>query len=278
LTEDSKNLATSETRTQEKAAGATKPTGADIKGKLIEFLWFLKKQGNAESTVRLRTQVLAQLTREGTNILDPESVKEVIARHQNWSNGYNKILVWSYDKFAEMLGIRWQPPNYTWIKQLPFIPLEKEIDDLIAGCGRKTATLLQLLKEAGMRIGEALSLRWIDVDIERNTIRCTPEKHGNPRMFKVSTKLISMLNLLPKNSERPFGKTQVRSCIWTFVKQRKRLAQKLQNPRLDQITFHTFRHWKATIIPPHKRHPPCQTTLRLQMPRINSSIHSAGKL
>jgi len=29
--------------------------------------------------------------------------------------------------------------------------------------------------------------------------------------------------------------------------QRKKAARKLGNPRLLQITFHTFRHWKATM-------------------------------
>lgn len=33
-----------------------------------------------------------------------------------------------------------------------------------------------------------------------------------------------------------------------FLKARKRLATKLQNPRLLQISFHTFRHWKATML------------------------------
>ena len=33
-----------------------------------------------------------------------------------------------------------------------------------------------------------------------------------------------------------------------FLKQRKNLARKLQNPRLNQIHFHTFRHWKATTL------------------------------
>ena len=32
----------------------------------------------------------------------------------------------------------------------------------------------------------------------------------------------------------------------SFRKQRKRLANKLGNPRLLQIHFHTIRHWKAT--------------------------------
>ena len=32
------------------------------------------------------------------------------------------------------------------------------------------------------------------------------------------------------------------------MKQRKRIANKLQNPRLLQIHFHTFRHWKGTML------------------------------
>ena len=34
----------------------------------------------------------------------------------------------------------------------------KEVDDLIAGCSRKVAAFLQLLKEIGMRAGEAWQL------------------------------------------------------------------------------------------------------------------------
>jgi hypothetical protein len=32
-----------------------------------------------------------------------------------------------------------------------------------------------------------------------------------------------------------------------YNKQRKQLVAKLKNQRLRQITFHTFRHWKATM-------------------------------
>lgn len=44
--------------------------------------------------------------------------------------------------------------------------METEIDQLIAGCGKTTAAILQLLKETGMRIGEVLRLRWIDVNFK----------------------------------------------------------------------------------------------------------------
>ena len=242
-----KNLVEVESRTEKQAAGATKLSQAEIKGKIIEYLWHLKKQGYAESTVKMRTRILEQLANEGANLLDSESVKQTIAEHDNWSEGYKLSLVNAYDKFAEMLGIRWEPPNYRRVRELPFIPLEKEIDALIAGCGRKVAASLQTMKETGMRIGEVWQLKWTDIDEERQTIRCRSEKHGDPRMFKVSGKLIAMLTTLPKTSERVFGGTSLNGHRWNFTKQKRRLARKLQNPRLEQITFHTFRHWKATM-------------------------------
>jgi hypothetical protein len=42
-----------------------------------------------------------------------------------------------------------EPPRYVRVETLPFIPLEREIDDLIAGVNSKTATFLQLIKETG---------------------------------------------------------------------------------------------------------------------------------
>ena len=243
---EAKNLSQQNTR-QKRAAGATKPTNAEVKGKIIEYLWWMKKQGYAKSTVKVAAQSLKHLANEGANLFDPESIKDVLASHENWTNNYKHNLVHAYDRFAEMLGICWDPPKYKRTQTLPFIPLEKEIDQLIAGCGRKVSTSLQLLKETGMRIGEAWQLRWIDIDDERRTVSCRPEKHGNPRMFKVSAKLIAMAKALPKTSQLVFGGTSLMCHRWNFTKQRKRLAQKLQNPRINHIHFHTLRHWKATM-------------------------------
>lgn len=58
--------------------------------------------------------------------------------------------------------------------------------------------------------------------------------------------LIDMLNNLPKNTEDVFG-SNVDLIRRNFSKQRIRIAAKVKNPRLSQITFHTFRHWKATM-------------------------------
>jgi len=140
----------------------------------------------------------------------------------------------------------WDPPRYRVAQKLPFIPTEEELDSLIAGCGPKTSTFLQLLKETGARAGEAHSLKWTYIDFEAGTVRITPEKGSNPRIFKLSSKLLSrLISLKGKGSNWVFSK-HLRTQRRLFQKQRANLSRKLQNPRLQQIHFHTFRHWKAT--------------------------------
>ncbi len=74
----------------------------------------------------------------------------------------------------------------------------------------------------------------------------SPEKGGNPRIFKASEKLANMLGSLPKKGEKVFSGS-VATAWGIFARARKRAAEKLQNPRLKQIGFHTLRHWKATM-------------------------------
>ena len=63
-----------------------------------------------------------------------------------------------------MQGLTWQPPKYNPVYKLPFIPVEKEIDDLIAGCSRQMAAFIELLKETAMRRGETFGVKWTDFD------------------------------------------------------------------------------------------------------------------
>ena len=58
----------------------------DVKGKIIEYAWWLKKDGKSESTILGRTKILRILTKRGANLYDPETIKEAIAK-QPWSNG-----------------------------------------------------------------------------------------------------------------------------------------------------------------------------------------------
>ena len=87
----------------------------------------------------------------------------------------------------------------------------------------------------------------IDVDSNHNVITLNnPEKNGSHRQVKISSRLIAMIEALPKNSEYVFGDGLLHHFRKNFMIQRKRIAAMLQNPKINGITFHTLRHWGAT--------------------------------
>jgi len=223
-------------------AGATKHSDAKI-----ELAKQLKRDGKSIHTIKGCVRYLDFMERKGVNILNPEQVKAFIAE-QKWQNHSKATAVAYYGIFLKAMHIQWTPPRYRYERKIPFIPLEKEINDLIAGCGRKMSVFLQLLLETGARVGEALKLRWQDFDFEKSTVAINdPEKGSLPRMLAMSPTLKAMLNASPRKSNRVFNVT-MNTMQSNFRRQRTRLAIKLKNPRLKQITFHTFRHFFATML------------------------------
>jgi integrase len=72
-------------------------------------------------------------------------------------------------------------------------------------------------------------------------------KGSNPRLVRLSNRLATMLNNLPKTSKKVFSYKDKFYLGKAFRKQRRKIAHKLGNPRILQIHFHTLRHWKATM-------------------------------
>jgi len=242
--EEAKNLVKVETRTETGQREAT----TDVKSLLFNFAWWLTREGYKESTIERRVRILRTLASRGADLNNPESVKDLIAMQKNWASACKEIAVTAYTSFLVSLGKTWNPPFYKRVEKLPFIPMESEIDNLIAGCGGQISTFLQLLKETAMRSGEAYQLRWKDVDLERGVITVTPEKGSRPRIFKISNKLQTMISRLDHNRDGPFGYGDLNNLRATFERQRKALAFKLGNFRLKEICFKTLRHWKATML------------------------------
>ena len=210
----------------------------------------MRKQGFRESTCRYAVQVLNSVNRHAS-LLDPETVKEYLAK-ATFSEARKERVSHDLARFYKWKGIPFEKPRYRKVKKLPFIPLETEVDQLIGGMGKKTACLLQLLRETGMRCGEASAAKWTDIDYERSTIVVQPEKHGRSRILRISGRLIAMLNQLPKGSPCIFHTPEqdpissLHHARRNFERQRKQLAVKLQNPRLLWIHMHTLRHLYAT--------------------------------
>jgi integrase len=243
LAEESKNLAIVETR-NEKAAGAT--STSPVSTQILDYAWQMKKQGLAESTIKLRVYRLKHLVREGANLMDPDSVLTVLATN-NWSESNKQIFIVAYQSFATTHNFQWKKPKTRVERKIPFIPSEELVDQLIAGCGKKMATFLQTLKDTAARTAEATKIKWSEIDEKQCTIRINnPVKGSNARIVKVSPKTIAMINNLPRTTEFVFNSTP-QNMRNNFDKQRRRLIRTLQNPKLRDIHPHTLRHWKATM-------------------------------
>jgi integrase len=244
-------------------AAETKPVAGEgenltNKGQFVKFLSSLENDGVKQNSAELYAKYLNRIIEAGANLLDPESVKAAIAKKENWSNTTKALAVASCSKYLEFVGGVWKAPKYRTERKIPYVPTEREIDSLIDGAKRKLSAYLLLLKETGMRRSEAWGLKWKDADFERCGITLNdPLKHGTPRQFKVSNRLIAILNCLPKRSRTYIFRTDNQTArgfdkglehlAAAFRALRHRQALKLQNPNLERISFHTFRHWYATM-------------------------------
>jgi integrase len=73
------------------------------------------------------------------------------------------------------------------------------------------------------------------------------QKSSNPKAPRIKEKMMAILHAIRKNSNAVFGSYTIVGFSNSYYRQQKRLTLKLQNPRINQISLYTFRHWKATM-------------------------------
>jgi integrase len=171
-------------------------------GELLSFGLWMRKEGYRESTIQSSVQALKSIARRA-NLVDPDSTKTYLASAKVSENRKSKLAD-DLARFYRYMQIHFEKPRYRRIDKIPFIPSQLEVDQLIAGVGKKMSAFLRLLSETGMRVGEAWNLRWADMDCERGVVNVTPEKGSNARQLKISSQLIAIVNQLPRK-QPPFG-------------------------------------------------------------------------
>ncbi len=198
ILQETKNL--DPTATENRPAAGVPIEPRDGKSELLIYSWKMQKEGYGLETIRGNASALRAFLVRGANLADPESIKGALAREQTWSGNRRRNVINAYTLFLKFHGLKWEPPRYNIVRKIPFIPVEQEIDDLIAGCPPMISAFMQLLKETAMRSGEAKRLKWTDADFERRVITLNdPEKGSYPRIFNtLSGKLLGMLNSLPR--------------------------------------------------------------------------------
>ena len=112
----------------------------NVLSQILQLAFWMRKTGYRNSTTQTCVRALKGLARR-TNLLEPESVKSYLANAELSENRKTKLLE-DVSRFYAYLKIPFSRPRYKRIETLPFIPLEGEIDQLIAGVGQKSAAFL----------------------------------------------------------------------------------------------------------------------------------------
>jgi integrase len=215
----------------------------------MPFVEYLQSKRLAESTVQAKIKIVRHLEKR-FNLWESEKIKAYIEK-ADWGGRRKNNAGYAYSDWCAWKGFPYEFQRFREEQQsIPYIPLEREIDQLIAGFGPRYSCLLQLIKESGFRLAETLTLTVSDVDFERGTVTLnSPAKNSNPRQFRMSQSLIAMMRRTIGNrglGDRVWG-AKADSIRCTFTRKRAYLAIKLGNPRLSKISIKTFRHWKASM-------------------------------
>jgi len=211
----------------------------------------LKKNNYADSTIKSVRKSLEKLARY-CNLNKPDEVKTFLATFDG-SNDYKRILANNYDLYVKYYGLKWEKPKYHQTAKMPKIPLESQIDSLIAFTSRKLATAISISKDTGLRPIELTRLKLKDINLANGAVYPQTAKHGSPKVLKLSNKTLNLLNeyLATKdlnNEDNLFGKWNSDEYGKRFRGARNNLAKKLGDKSIKTIRLYDLRHFFATML------------------------------
>ena len=214
----------------------------------VSFEKYLKEEKRlAPTTIKSKISLIKRLSKR-VNLWDSEEVERYVINAE-MTNGHKNSILYAYQDWCKFNGFEYNPKKFKRVKKLPYIPTEKEIDQLISGTGRKTSSFLQLLKESACRPIEAWRLTPEDFDLNQQICYINkPAKGSDPRMFKMSDRLTAMVTRLIKKTlpNKRIWNCELKTITRNYQRRRKTISEVLANPNLLKISLRTFRHWKAT--------------------------------
>ena len=216
---------------------------------IANVLWYMKKNGYADSTIKATGKRLRSLERN-CNLANPEEVKGYIANKQ-CGNAFKETLIETYDLLMRSLGQTWNKPFYQRYDKLPKIPTEEKINMLISKAKPRMALFLSMSRDLGTRPIELTWLKIRDIDLKKGIVNITSAKYCVGRTLKLKTNTSEMLrtyiNKKKLNLNDRLFPTESENISETYRRLRNDLADKLQDATFKTIRLYDFRHFKASM-------------------------------
>jgi hypothetical protein len=121
---EAKNMAIEASKDRPADGTTNQQIRADVRGRLVQYAFYMQKQGYSPETIRLNMTALRVLDAKGAQLLDSESVKETIAKQKQWSECRKRNVINAYTLFLKLNGQQWEKPKTNVTQKFPFIPTE----------------------------------------------------------------------------------------------------------------------------------------------------------
>jgi len=216
---------------------------------MFPILAKLALKGFAKITIKTIASDLSYLNKHCTFSEIEETVRFILMKEV--SNSTKNKLFRSFRYYLDYYNFPYDELPYlkTYSKNVR-VPLTSEINTLINGAKAPLCFKLMLAKETGMRPIEVATLLTKNIDTENRKVYPVTAKYGAGRTLIISKKLSALLKgYITKYQRQPnetLFRTSQKNYRESYMRYRKRTAEKLDMPQLKQIRLYDFRHYFAT--------------------------------
>ncbi|MGA9450973.1 MAG: tyrosine-type recombinase/integrase [Verrucomicrobiia bacterium] len=139
------------------------------------------------------------------------------------------------------------------VAKLPSVPSREQFQNIVVairsesqGKGNNGADLVQLLAYSGMRLNEARSLRWRDVNFSRGVFTVTGGEHGTKNYEQRTVPVSDDMHRLLRRLKRKRGKVAPDALVIKTTSARKCMETACRSLGLSKFHHHSLRHYFAT--------------------------------
>ncbi len=154
---------------------------------------------------------------------------------------FNRAIEWGKVKENPVKKVKLLKENN---KRLRYLEKE-ECERLIKACADHIKPIVVMALNTGMRKGEILSLKWEDVDLNRDIIHILNSKNGEKREIPVNRKLKETLNGIKQNPKGPYIFCKNYNGA-PYQEVKTGFANAMETCKIENFRFHDLRHTFAS--------------------------------
>jgi integrase len=242
------------------------------------------KNNGKEESYRKSVEHSLKFLAKHADIFNSLSVKEFIANYTKTngktkgtkaSNGTKRKHINCYDVFCEVNQIPFDKPTYSYQSPIPLIPKASDVEQIISLASKRYAVIFTILSETAVEQTELHKTSNQQINKEQGTISILGTKDHDNGTYKLKDTTAEMLRQylahpLTNNDEYPFPNAKTIGETWVRI--RKKLADKLCKPEINKIQLKNLRNYAGAVFYTTMGKDPIQTMHFMRHKKLETTM------